>query len=811
MKKWILSAFVLCCVLFNPKAQIQSPGLDVLGYGYDIFGNYADQKSKKRYCLFQFSNYRNVPIGSFQYSVPQYVILENISHHIVKTVSGESIRDYARSLSAAAGLEVDAKVFSASVDATFDQSTTGTEQRYFFTYMDANTKWRISFDERNLQSLKNILDPQFKKDLASMEPNRLFELYGTHYIASAYLGGRADYKTETIITSETNIQELSLALTAQYKVVSANAKMSTKDEQTLRGVQTKSKLTVVGGNSQYANNINNWEAYKLWADGIESMPVLCDFDRNSLRPIWDFCEDPTRKAQLQAAFAELCARFPLPAAFANMGAMTNEAYMIRNVSSQATFWDFAGFNTDAAKKGGKLQIAPKDGNSNRGQGFDRIFRIQPNEMEPQWVNLMPQHCNLTLDISGNSRPGAKIELADFSKDKASQLFTLEPVDGAANTYYIKNKLGLYIELPSANLNTELVLSEFTGNDNQKWFFETFNPANIAQPANGYYVVYFPETNKYWDFPGVYPIVRENLLQIWDSGPAVGDRVFQFRRTGEFFTIRPDHHNNFLLTGSSNARLTTARGTSADNQLFSAEYGGQPNSYILIHKGTGQAIAANASNIRQNGCHVNLENKTGNVNQRWEIRAITRVQPLHEGTYKIKVAASDKYVDLRGNSPANNANGTNVQLGNFRNDPSQTVKFLPTDHPLYYRVEFQNGGRLLDVSGAWKLTDMSLPEQANWRRWQTAGGGRPSRLRKEDEGANIQIWNAINRENQEWEIRPVSDNCYVFVNRHSGKALHVQRSNVNEHGADIHQWHLDVNSAGQRMKIINATNRSEVSY
>jgi len=808
MKQWFLSAFVVFCVILNTQAQTQSPGLDVLGYGYDIFGSYADQKSKKRYCLFEFSNYRETPIGSYRYSVPQYVFLENISHHIVKTVSGESIRDYARSLSTAAGLEVDAKVFSASVDATFDQSTVGTEQKFYYTYMDANTKWRISFDERNLSSLKNILDPQFKNDLATMDPDRLFELYGTHYIASAYLGGRADYTTETTISSETNTTELSLALEAKYKVVSANASMSKKDEQTLSKVQTKSKLSVVGGNSQYANNINNWEAYKLWADGIETMPVLCDFDKNSLKPIWDFCESPTRKAELQAAFVALCAKYPLPAALANLGSLTNNAYMIRNKSNQATYWDFAGFNTQAAQKGGKLQIAPKDGNSHRGQGFDRVFRIQPNELTPQWVSFMPQHCNLTLDVSGNGLAGSKIELADFDRNKTAQLFTMEPVDGEANTYYIKHKSGLYIELPSANLNTELILNKYSGQDNQKWFFETFNPINIAQPENGYYIIYFPESNKYWDFPGTYPAVRENLLQIWSPGSALGDRTYEVTKTGDLFTIRPDHHNSFLLTGSSNERLTTAAATRADNQLFSFEYGGQPNSYVIVHKATNQAIAANASNIREDGCIVKLENKTGFNNQRWELKAFNRRLPIHEGTYHIKIDASNKYLDLGGDENASNRDGANAQIWDMDGGKDRILKFLPTNHPLYYRVQFQNGGRFLDVGGAWNLTDMSIMEQANWRKWKQAGGSRPDRLRKVDEGANIQAWSATNRDNQEWEIRPVDNNCFILVNRHSDKAFQVQGNRINDNGTSIHQWFIDNKSAGQRMKIINTSTKQE---
>ena len=79
----------------------------------------------------------------------------------------------------------------------------------------------------------------------------------------------------------TNTNGLYVGVEAKYKVVSANAGMDTKHEETLRKAQTKSKLRVVGDNSQYANNINSREAYKLWADGIETLPALCDFDKKN--------------------------------------------------------------------------------------------------------------------------------------------------------------------------------------------------------------------------------------------------------------------------------------------------------------------------------------------------------------------------------------------------------------------------------------------------------------------------------------------------------------------------------------------------
>lgn len=300
-------------------SQTQSPGLDVIGFGYDVFGKYADQSSKKPYCLFKYDNFSTIPVGTGSYSVPRYVLLENISQHNIRISSGESVREYSRTLSQKAGIGVDAAFFSASVSSGFSKSSSGSERKYFYTYMDANTKWRISLDMRQLDALKSILDPQFKKDLYNMNPDTLFKTYGTHFLASAYLGGRANFSTVSTVTEKTTVRDIELAIEAKYKMVSSNYQMNSSESNTYKNSQTKETLTVTGGNSEYANNIKNWDAYKMWASGIESKPVLCDFvfdertkENISLKPIWLLCDDSERAARLEMAFEELCKKHPLP-------------------------------------------------------------------------------------------------------------------------------------------------------------------------------------------------------------------------------------------------------------------------------------------------------------------------------------------------------------------------------------------------------------------------------------------------------------------------------------------------------------------
>jgi len=800
MKKILVLLLLVVYVFEKPAAQTQTPGLDVLGYGYDVFGNYADQKSKKRYCLFKFNNFSETPIGSYRYSVPQYVFLENISNHMIKRIQGSSIRDYAKSLSASVGLGVDAMLFSASVSSSFDTSKSGTEQRFYYTYMDANTKWRISFDERDQAYLKTILDSRFIQDLATMEPRKLFELYGTHYIARAYLGGRADFTSESVIKSETNTQEISVAIEAKYSAVTANASLDTKKSETLSNSQTTSKLTVVGGNSQYANNINNPETYRLWADGIEGMPVLCDFDAESLKPIWDFCTAPARKAQLQAEFEKMCAEHPLPEAFANLGAVKNKAVMIKNMAT-GLFFDFPGFNPTNSKQGDLLTTYTYDNNTKANQGFDRIYMMEAVDTDPQFVFIHPQHTRYVLDVKGgNLTIGAPIQILSSNKS-ASQMFKLQPVDGEANTYYIKVKNDLCLEVRPNS--TSVVLGQFKSSNNQKWRFEDFNPQDIAQPEAGAYAIQCFEGGQFWDFPGAYPAVRENKLQLWSPGNAIGDRTMKLYKIGDSYLIKPNHHPQNLLTATKkDGQLTNEKATKADNQQFKFEYGGQPLAYNIVNKGTGQLITANGNQTNQNGCPVTSWNRYGGLNQSWRLFGPSAGQtPIHEGTYYVKCEQSNKYWDIAGNDPENNKDGARAQIWDLDGGRDRKVKFEPCDDDIeYYRIKFDNG-RYLDVSGPWEwsATEKALEKV----------GKAPTR--KKDKGAKLQCYQYIKNDAQKFKIVYLGNNTFSILSKINGRAVDVSGKKINDNGPDLQLWDWDQNNPGQRFVFVNISNNQIYKY
>lgn len=790
----------------QPQASnaTRAPGLDVLGFGYDVFGNYADQRSKKTFCLFTYSNERNIPIGQDLYSVPQFVFLENISDHQIKTVSGESIRDYAQSLSVEAGLGVDAMFFKGTVDVNVSGSVSGTEQNYYFTYMDANIKWRISIDNRDLDDLKTILDPKFKRDLATLAPARLFEIYGTHYIARAYLGGRADFSSVSVVSEKATVQEIGIAVTAEYKKVSSNLKMNAKQEQTLTNAKTTTKLRVTGGGSEYMNSISDAAAYNEWAKGIESRPSLADFDANSLRPIWDFCEDPAREALLKDAFRLLCEKNPLPPALANLRAVNNSAYMIRNKAA-GTFFDFDGFNPRDAKAGDKLKVGGYDANAIKNQGFDRVYRVETSETEPEYVYIRPQHTNKVLDVTGgNINIGTPIQIYDLNKTN-SQLFKLEPVDKEPNTYYIKTKNNLCFEIQPSN--SQVVLAEFKASESQKWVLIGFDSKNIAQPNEGGYAIQCVAGANFLDFPGTYPEVTSDKLQLWSPGNAIGDRTFNLSRKGIYYVIRPNHHPSNLLTSKSKHQIFNSKQTNADDQLFSFEYGGSPNAYLIRNKATNEVVAAHGGETEKKGCSVNSWPMGGGDNEKWLLHGPSSGQtPLHEGEYFVKCEQSNKYWDLAGNENESNRNHVKVQIWDLDGGKDRKVQFIPCDDKDlgYYRIKFGNG-RFLDVSGHWDITSMDLIDQVKYH------AGQSNIKLKKDLGAQLQGYEYVNNDGQKFKIIHVGNNVFCIRSIIENRAIDVTGGKIHDNGPSLQLWNPETNNAAQRFVFINSSNNQQYKY
>ncbi len=789
MRKLFLTVVTIIYLSGNIFAQKQMPGLDVLGYGYNVFGEYADQASKKKYCLFKYSNFKNEPIGSNQYSVPKYVFLENISKHKVSAVSGESMREYSKNQSASVGLSTDAMFFSGSINASFSKSESKTERYYYYTYRDANTKWRVSFDERNMGMLKTILDPIFKKDLATKDPAELFRLYGTHYIASAYLGGRADFNTKTVITGSTQTSDIAASVKASYGAVTGSASTSSGESSKKLDSNTSWKLTVTGGNSEFANNISDPVTYEKWASGIATMPVLCDFDQNSLKPIWDFCTTEKRKSQLKAEFAKMLKANPLPEAMSGAMNVSNKIYFIKNVADKNLYIDIPGYHFDAQRKNGSWVTVYVKNNYEAGlQGIDRFIKVIPHATEPDYVFLQPQHSNSVLNVKDKSKDaGAPIQLWTIGSANVGQMFKLIEVDGKKNTYFIQNKnSGLY--LTSHGQNKQLTQEAITKAENQQWKFETAQASEMASvPTNRAFSIMNVEGKSYIDLAGSgkNAKTKDTHIKLWSKSDDP-DRYSQLKKSNlDGYYYVQQMHSKYVWDLESGKK---ANGTKLQlwdqinkpQQQFKFEYAGSPMTFFIKNNGSNKYIEASKQAISQNGCPVQLWDKNGGKNQQWKIDMLPEWYSPKRMKVKIKSAYSEKFWDLAGDGSSVKKNGSKLQIWDMDGGIDR-----------YYVIK-QSG----DYSWIWLELDGG--------KRITVAGGKTSTNR-----TPLNTWDRNNSDGQKFAIHPTGRYTCIIVTK-GWKALDIEGGKINENGIRLILWDQHYGPS-QQFKLIDAATKKPIDF
>lgn len=694
--------FVLCLNSKPAKAQNLAPGTDIVGYGYDVFGEYANQKSKKRYCLFTYANYTKSIVGSKQFDIPKNVIVEDVSAHFNKSISGKSKRDYSKSLSAEAGLKYEGFLFEGTINASYSKYLSGKEQTFYFTFMDANSKRRISLDiiGDDISLLKTMLEPRFSTNIDNMDPKLLFETYGTHYIASAYIGGRTDFISKSIISDKASAADISSAVEAKYVSFSGNAKTDSNFDIKLIDAQTQTKLIVVGGNSEYANNISDPISYKKWASGIAEMPVLCDFDKNSLRPIWEFASTPARRKLLEEEFNKLLAAHPFPTEMAISNKMQNKTFFVKSKSDNL-YWDLAGYNLNAQTMPGKIGLLEKDNFEKGLQGADRFIKVIAQNTESEFVFFQPQHSDFVAAISGGvTTPGAELLLWSKEANNKGQLFRMLPVSGETNTYYLEDGYGLYL---TSRGKSPITQENKTEADNQKWIFE---PANVetemASIPPAAYAFQNVKGKLFVDVPGIAPNAQHlgGKLQL-SAMDFRTDRYNQLEAASAegYYGIHPLHGTELwdVEGGSSNvgAKLQIYTPNNSIAQQYKFVYAGKPLTYYIVNR-CGKVVEADDTHISESTCSLQLNNLTYGENQQWKLSMYNMWQTVpSDQNFYIKCAYADKYWDLPGNEVESNANGKTIDLWDLGGGTDRLFKII--DIGVWANIQVQNSGRFVAVA------------------------------------------------------------------------------------------------------------------
>ena len=304
-------------------------------------------------------------------------------------------------------------------------------------------------------------------------------------------------------------------------------------------------------------------------------------------------------------------------------------------------------------------------------------------------------------------------------------------------------------------------------------------------STGYYYIKCAADGKYIDVPGWRTEAgkKDTHLQKYalDNG---WDRVIHVQRYRDGWCKPTPAHSPYVFdieggedATQNGAKLQLWNWKRQSNQLFKFKKGRNGDYYYIQAKHSGKYLDVVNSSLYKNGGAIQQWDYHGNPDQRWILEPYDGdVHKIHEGTYYIRNAFSQKYWDVAGRGWETNENSRQVQIWQMDDGDDRRVKFIPADGPYFY-IQFQNGGRVADIQGADK-------------------GNR----------GNLVIYEKKGGDNQKFRISAVKgdDDRFVIIAKHSNKAIDVSGGNseIHKNGPDLHQWTIHKGKS-QQWKLIHA--------
>jgi hypothetical protein len=280
------------------------PGLEELGCGYDATGLYANPKSKRAriFELGEMDTKVTAPNGIVYYR-PKGLKFElgNLSQGSFHSMKGQTADEYRKSLTVRAGVSASYGLFSADVTTTFEEKQLASINHEFVKVHHRFDAWVISLP--NYKSLK--MDPEANNAINGTQPApEVIRDYGTHVLVSGVIGGRGEYSCFVDKSKYTSSTDVTVSAKAAY---AGGLKLSTSVETVDKSATEKFKSSTTTDFNTVGGTFDakfTPESFFDWVNSLSKNPVLIDFTRYSLIPIYELAGNAARKAALMAAYEE---------------------------------------------------------------------------------------------------------------------------------------------------------------------------------------------------------------------------------------------------------------------------------------------------------------------------------------------------------------------------------------------------------------------------------------------------------------------------------------------------------------------------
>lgn len=269
---------------------------DVIGYGYDVTGVYADASASRNAVI-------DIPAFSAAYPNRLYVSFPNSQSFF--STWGLNARDFSSKISKTINATSAFSAFTGTVNASTTETNTYSSKYMYGIYNLLLQKKQIQLNA-STDLLKNYLTPEFLADLSNQSPAYIVSKYGTHVHVNIITGA----KLEILYRSETSSSSREVAVQAGLKVsvgkifdLGATTSTDIKDAQN-NSNQRLTYHTTGGAISVPLATVNVDGATSVslaaWQGSVtEANSVLVAIPADGLIEITDLVSDATQKAALQ--------------------------------------------------------------------------------------------------------------------------------------------------------------------------------------------------------------------------------------------------------------------------------------------------------------------------------------------------------------------------------------------------------------------------------------------------------------------------------------------------------------------------------
>ena len=258
-----------------------------LGYGFDVINSsvFSDRHIKTSFPLFDTEKL-----------MQQRLVKVDSKHSYVEEIESSDMEDFLQQWNVNANVNVSwgKKRIGGSVgvEAAYSGGVENAKSKYFHCISITNQKFYIVL-QSDIDTYKNIVRDSFANDLYSdMEPAELFNLYGTHFITSAVMGGKINSYYLYSSSEEKSYHDFSSTVSTEvrYMVGKTNVEVSGgyRQEFEKENVYVKNTLDVIGGSDLGMLSDADIPAnYKEWEKSLNDHASLMGIkDSSSLIPIW---------------------------------------------------------------------------------------------------------------------------------------------------------------------------------------------------------------------------------------------------------------------------------------------------------------------------------------------------------------------------------------------------------------------------------------------------------------------------------------------------------------------------------------------